>query len=1088
MKNQSSSARDRLVDALRGFLVGPYAGDPAERIYAGYRAFKGERTLDTIEQTPFDFYHTGYLSPLGTAVDAEEDDQERQDPDIDYGSGEGIMTMANAAQQAAMGFTCQVQNLDAVIEFCATWGEYGLVADENGTSAPSQENEEDANGGRRRIPLEWRREPQRMAGRLTVRDIPEEGLYRVADQEDVLLQVRRRTRRDLIFLTATVVNRRRRPRDGSAGDNRIYQVRLSAAAVPEASPVFVSSPNTARRDEGDFWREELLFRDARQFAVGHGCSVMWELAGDRQSGGRFAHAIRTEWVPECEVYKASAAVLSGDRVLDVEWLADPDHKAETMAALRRLEAAYTKWIGEGRDAVAGICDEFSTDVRESIRKAADGNLDACEEQRRRIGAGIRFLEDDQDNVAFEAFCLANRAMASAMRKRRPDSAPRWYAFQLAFILLALPSVADPDHDDRRLLDLIWFPTGGGKTEAYLGLTAFTIFHRGLSVSSPGEASGTSVLTRYTLRLLTVQQFERAALTILSCERIRRAHPQLRRHAPYGIGLLVGKKATPNWVEDARKIHEGEGGADGSTLLPLEKCPWCDAALDLGCLSFADKEMVTRCPTPSCEFHDGIPVSIIDEQILSSPPTFVIATIDKLAQMPWEYRLGRLFGYGEPQRRPPDLIIQDELHLIGDSLGTIAALYETAIDWLCSHGGRGPKIVGSTATIRRAEEHSASLFQREARQFPPSGTDANDSFFYAQDTSEPGRLYVGVHAQGRSPKHTLPRIIGTLAQTAEGISPPEVRDHYYTLVTYFNSLRELGGALVIAEDDVPRYIDSLPIPEGSRRRRLSQKVELTSVVDSGQIPDILRRMEVPSDEPREDLEPLDLVLCTNMISVGVDVDRLGAMIVVGQPKTTAEYIQASSRVGRPKGSAGLVVTQYNWTRPRDRSHYERFVGYHSAFYRYVEAVSVTPFSDRARDRALQAVLASLVRIGIPAFSDNGSPVRLERPGELWDEVRRAANVILERVRDVDSRETEDAAQDLDRLLEDWLEEASFCREDGRPLYWTPWGVPREEKSRSHFMLEADGFGSGPEGLWPAMLSMRDVDPPAPVRLLRSTDRS
>ena len=431
-----------------------------------------------------------------------------------------------------------------------------------------------------------------------------------------------------------------------------------------------------------------------------------------------------------------------------------------------------------------------------------------------------------------------------------------------------------------------------------------------------------------------------------------------------------------------------------------------------------------------------------------------------------------------------MIIQDELHLINDSLGTIAALYETAVDWLCSEGNSGPKIIGSTATIRRATEQSRHLFMRRALQFPPTGTDSADSFFYREDRENPGRLYVGVHAQGRSPKHTFPRIVGTLAQAAFGLEPPEVRDSYFTLVAYFNSLRELGGSLVIAEDDVPRYMDSLPLPKDAVVRRLPHKVELTSMVESRRIPEILKQMQVTSHQPPDDTEPLDLVLCTNMISVGVDVDRLGVMVISGQPKTTAEYIQASSRIGRPRGSAGLVVTQYNWSRPRDRSHYERFLGYHQAFYRYVEAVSVTPFSERARDRALRALFVSLVRIGIPEFHDNKSAGSIKQNTELYARAESLIQVVAARVAAVDPDEADDTSEELHAILQDWVDLADRCRDDSKTLYWIPWGLGQRERQTERFMLQADASNTS-EGLWRAMLSMREVDPPAPIQLVRST---
>jgi len=641
--------------------------------------------------------------------------------------------------------------------------------------------------------------------------------------------------------------------------------------------------------------------------------------------------------------------------------------------------------------------------------------------------------------------------------------------------------------DRQTLDLIWFPTGGGKTEAYLGLSAYALFHRGLTAKNADEAGGTAIITRYTLRTLTVQQFERTTLAIMACESVRASHPVLSAHHSWSIGLLVGSAATPKWLLRKRAgdmsaedlLEKGGKEAEGA-LLPLKKCPWCGTTLGLDELHLHHdhKSLLTRCRNEACEFHQGIPVRIIDEHLVNDPPSFVVATIDKFAQLAWEPELARLLGHST-EAAPPDLIIQDELHLINDSLGTIAGLYETAIDALASRDGVGPKIVGATATIKRAGEQVKSLFLRYTAQFPPSGIDASDSFFYSEDTDQPGRLYVGIHAQGRSPKHTLPRILGTFAQSVTQIEPRAVRDAYWTIVTYFNSLRELGGALVVAEDDVPAYQKTLAQVTGHDYRPLGLKVEMTSQVPSVRIPEILDELRVGLEGDEVDRDPIDLLLATSMISVGVDVDRLGLMVVAGQPKTTAEYIQASSRVGRPKGSAGLVVTQYNWTRPRDRSHYERFMVYHRSFNRFVEAVSVTPFSPRARDRALAGVVATLLRTTIDELQENNIKHPEDIAKKLDHLLKPVRDVILSRVEAVDAREVDDTREHLKQLFDDV--EEFLLHNAGSAKFWIRWRLDKDSRDNGDFML---GSGMNPaedDSPWVAMLSMRDTDSPAPLRL-------
>ena len=196
----------------------------------------------------------------------------------------------------------------------------------------------------------------------------------------------------------------------------------------------------------------------------------------------------------------------------------------------------------------------------------------------------------------------------------------------------------------------------------------------------------------------------------------------------------------------------------------------------------------------------------------------------------------------------------------------------------------------------------------------------------------------------------------------------------TLLGYFNSLRELGGSRRIVEDEVSSRL----LKYGQRRVRdgevlspllADRKIddepqELTSRINTNKVADTKRRLALPFT----DKERVDVALATNMISVGLDIVRLGLMVVLGQPKTAAEYIQSTSRVGRDQNKPGLVVTLLNVHRPRDRSHYERFPTWHASFYRAVEATSVTPFSPRALDRGLAAVTVALARLGVKEMTE------------------------------------------------------------------------------------------------------------------------
>jgi ATP-dependent helicase YprA (DUF1998 family) len=454
--------------------------------------------------------------------------------------------------------------------------------------------------------------------------------------------------------------------------------------------------------------------------------------------------------------------------------------------------------------------------------------------------------------------------------------------------------------------------------------------------------------------------------------------------------------------------------------------------------------------------------VVDEDIYNFRPTLLIATADKFASLPWRDRFIELFNRGDGVALPPELIIQDELHLISGPLGTLAGLYETAIDLLATHEGVVPKIVASTATIRRAGTQVGALFARDLRQFPPPALDARDSFFAVE--AEPSRvgtrLYVGLMTPATSQSTLMIRVYAALLQGAATLNAPSddgVRDPYWTLVGYFNSLRVLGGARMQVQDDVNDRLDLLARAAGSEARAIDQRIELTSREPSGDIPGHLEHLTLAYPDERA----LDVVLATNMISVGVDIDRLGLMVVMGQPQSTSEYIQATSRVGRQY--PGLVVTLFNAARSRDRSHYESFVAYHSALYRQVESTSVTPFSARARDRGLHAVLVGLARMLIPDLRSNDGASRI---AQHLDDVRVVRDAILERVARVAPDELEASLRQLDTLIEDWVRRAGEVVD----LRY----FDKREPEKALLVDAARGGEAGSEEALPTLWSLRDVD--------------
>ena len=407
-------------------------------------------------------------------------------------------------------------------------------------------------------------------------------------------------------------------------------------------------------------------------------------------------------------------------------------------------------------------------------------------------------------------------------------------------------------------------------------------------------------------------------------------------------------------------------------------------------------------------------------------------------------------------RPPDLIIQDELHLITGALGTTVGLFEVAIDvltsWRTASGSATrPLLVASTATARNAPEQVRALYGRDVTIFPPPVLDAGRTFFSReQDVSQqhPGRRYIGISTTGVRLTTAEIRICEVLMAAGQLLldRDGEAADPYLTLVGYFSATRELAGMARYMGDDIRTALarrrpwSLLPSRTGTDYGQLNV-AELTSRVASADITATLDQMAVPFDPrfdsaagkrelralreagqpvPERGARPFDAVLATSMLQVGVDVTRLGLMLVVGQPKNTAEYIQASSRVGRDRGKPGLVVALGNWARPRDLAHFEQFRRYHERFYAEVEALSVTPFSVTSLERGLDGVLVSAARVMEAVIPDGLSPERSAgRIEEQRDFVVRLIDALVARARRAcDEHAADRARQRLINRLDHW----------------------------------------------------------------------
>jgi hypothetical protein len=843
----------------------------------------------------------------------------------------------------------------------------------------------------------------------------------------------------------------------------------------------------------------LLHRKATTFGVGHGCSADW----DAEEGRSAVSRVRAEPLPVVEVPSTTPDVHRADGTkLEVPMapLAGLLPGEDGRASLEELVDAYASWL-EGRRREA-------QHVAPELRATAAAHLEACARVLARMRRGVELLATDpQVRRAFE---LANRAIlvqqlrselpARDVEKVSSRGAPaysvrapvvdelggvgqrgRWRPFQLGFMLASLASTADPRDEDRETVELIFFPTGGGKTEAYLGLASFSMFLRRLR--DPSDA-GVDVLMRYTLRLLTAQQFLRASRLICAMEDLRRRFERELGHAPFTIGIWLGGATTPNKREQAvralRRLVRDPAGAENPFL--LARCPWC--AAELGpvragkrnpsvILGYEERggTVAIVCPDDTCAFASGLPVMLIDEDVYRDRPSMVIGTVDKFAQLTWRDDARSLFGIGDDGRRrwsPPNLIVQDELHLISGPLGSMVGLYEMVVEDLCTDERRGarhlPKLVTSTATIRGYAHQVRALFGREATAlFPPHGLHADDSFFarYARDERGellPGRRYVGVHAGNHSSLiETQVATMAALLQAGRAL-PEDERDPWWTQLIFFNTLRDLGTSLSLAQSNVPMQLRAVGQREGippAELRRIDHVIELTSRLRNDEVPRAIASLERRSGEER----PVDLCLASNIIEVGIDIDRLSLMVVVGQPKTTSQYIQVTGRIGRRWWERpGLVVSLLNPNRSRDRSHYERFRSYHSRLYAQVEPTSVTPFSPAAVDRALHGALVAYVRQRTDVTAVHGPSAV---PNELLTSFEELAR---RRVTIVDPLE----ATSLEHALETRLAE------------WRSWSRLRWEAELSGedglLVRAGDQAGSDPGDAlhWQAPTSMRSVD--------------
>lgn len=1168
----SAEIRQHLVDALRIDLIGPDWEDVARR-------------HEQINQPPSVWYTTGFLVPHVFQQEAgrtttTQDDQlsfsdlageepsneashrlEKQEKDEDANDALDQANTRRSWFPSSLGLSFILEQ-GSSLDVTVTWGDYTAPVDRDG-------------------PKNWSRTPQRqtitvpISGSGTSGDIPLE----VTAQGLCLRWIARPAPSklgypsDQLSVSLFLLNKREPPQTNQIRHRdpvTAFQTELTLRCKRGFPPRRDALQQAAR--DPDERLAALQYRRDYSFASGHNVAVIAADIPDENPA--ICHTLTTTWLPTARVFRTLPEPPAGTNVpMDMEALADLARSERIGQELMPMVKAYRGWITQ--QPKHPISDPAQNETAKQLRAQA-------EDCARRIENGIKLLSDP---LVREAFRTMNLVMARASRQRSAFSAkvppdqigiapntrsPKWRFFQLAFVLMNLPGLATPDSPDGRLdreaVELLFFPTGGGKTEAYLGLAAFTLVHRRLQ--SPGiESAGLTVLMRYTLRLLTLDQLSRAATLIcaLELERLERAEQALPYPLgdwPYEIGMWVGKAATPNKLggpgdSDQQSTHavlNNWKSGKRERPIPIETCPWCNRPLQPEGFHLLPPKNPDRleiyCREPRspdakqefahmgpCAFHKGTPLPVlpVDEQIYRRLPCFLIATIDKFAALPWVGKTSSLFGnvstyqlptgngaagfWGPSEKAvgglkiphgrllPPALVIQDELHLISGPLGTLAGLYETVIEALMRPDASTPppKIIASTATVRRAEAQIKALFARsQVRIFPPPGPERDDNFFSRtiQDPDQ-ARLYVGLSAPGRNLKGVLLRsYLGLMAAAQKGWNDNKAMgannpaDPYMTLLGYFSNLKELGVTRSILEDELGGQLEQFAknraldmegfINPFASRKRPNEPQELTSRVNTAKISSTKDRLS----KPYVDKDHLDVALATNMISVGLDISRLGLMVVLNQPKTAAEYIQATSRVGRQlsdnpeQNKPGLVLVLLNPNRPRDRSHFELFPYWHQTFYRHVEATSCTPFASRALDRGLPGVVVAMARHGDPALAGAKGAMAADALQRIKAQIAQALQdrCIATGAADdsLDEHLPTEVRDHVIDLLEAWWKLTQ--EPEAKLQYWT-----HEEKGAGAGLLhtaldnepiyQTEGYKQ-----FSTNWSLRDVEPSAPIRMV------
>jgi hypothetical protein len=882
------------------------------------------------------------------------------------------------------------------------------------------------------------------------------------------------------------------------------------------------------------------YRHLQSYGIGHSCAVYWE--------GDAPKSIETTYLPQAKVRSASNDFRKENEhfkeIATIKNLSvwTPFSREEICEQLKEFAKGYATWITEQTEQAQKEPEEY--------QKYAQELISTQKQNSERLYKNIELLKKEND--IFDAFLLANTAMyiqivISGRKERelsefqegenfqslaffqnyKSEGPITYYPFQLAFLLLNIESITNPASEDRNLVDLLWFPTGGGKTEAYLAVTAMTVLWR--RMKNPNNFEGVSVIMRYTLRLLTAQQFERASRLIVALEFLNRKRGDIPidklcnqninlgdANEPISIGMWVGGATTPNDLATAQnelndannpkslhsqiqRLNNNANTAEGITnVFQVSACPWC------GCKTITrnpatnafvhgfyanNNRFQIRCVNNSCSFNNELPIDVVDESIYNNPPTLLFATVDKFAMIAHREEGHRFFNSLDENKLPPDLIIQDELHLLNGPLGSLVGLFELLVELLASRNECKPKIIASTATTRNTDNQVANLYgNRKVNIFPPPGITYDDNYFSFTDTKKTGqRLHIGFMPTGKSSLDTqvralLPNLLIArilLFKHLKDISFSSENEHeaikaidnYWTIASYYNSLKDVGKIYNKVNDEITGALKRLHEVFGLNEQQydyrfnqmglINRTTELTSRIESTKVKTYLNNLSKSfalrdvqannGQQYKQVQDTVDLLLASNMFSVGIDISRLNVMLMNGQPKNVAEYIQASSRVARK--TQGLVINLLDANRAREKSYFENYLPFHQAYYKYVEPLTVTPFTEITFNKLLNSLLISFVR---HKGGLNKEEEAKEFPREI--NISELKNAIQQRIPTSEKGIYAKAESLINTLVEDWLSKINTAQQAQTLLRYKQELIQEPQK----------------QSLWALMKSMREVD--------------